>query len=89
MKVIASLAIALVVLTAGVASAQRKTDDARWVDECVRDSAGYVFTSERVKVMYCSCMVARMSDRETRSVSEWEQANPRIRDDCARRAGWN
>jgi hypothetical protein len=88
MKAIASLAIALVVLTAGVATAQRKTDDARWVDQCVRDSVGYA-VSERIKVMYCSCMVARMSDNETRSVSQWEQANPRIRDDCARRAGWN
>ncbi len=74
-------------LIATAASAQN-TDDARWVDQCVRDSAGYN-VSERVKVMYCSCMVARMSNSETRSVSQWEQANPKIRDDCARRAGWN
>lgn len=90
MKTMSCLSVAIVLLTAGVAAAQkRQTSDARWVDECVRDSAGYIFTSERVKVMYCSCMVSRMSDNETRSVSEWEQANPRIRDDCARRAGWN
>ncbi len=89
MKGIAFLSAAIIALTAGVAAAQKKTDDARWVDQCVRDSAGYILTSERVKVMYCSCMVARMSDNETRSVSQWEQANPRVRDDCARRAGWN
>ena len=89
MKAIALLSVAALVLTAGVASAQkRQTDDAQWVDQCVRDSVGYA-VSERIKVMYCSCMVARMSDNETRSVSQWEQANPRIRDDCARRAGWN
>ena len=88
MKAIAYLSLAILVSMAGDAAAQRKTDDARWVDQCVRDSAGYA-ASERVKVMYCSCMVAKMSDSETRSVSQWEQANPRIRDDCARRAGWN
>lgn len=72
----------------GNALAQKQTDDVKWVNQCVRDSAGYA-VSEQVKIMYCSCMVARMSDNETRSVTQWEQANPRIRDDCARRAGWN
>ncbi len=89
MKGIALLSAAIIALSANVAAAQkRQTDDSRWVDQCVRDSAGYA-VSERIKVMYCSCMVTRMSDNETRSVSQWEQANPRVRDDCARRAGWN
>jgi hypothetical protein len=88
-KGIAILSAAIIALSTGVAAAQkRQTDDSRWVDQCVRDSASYA-VSERIKVMYCSCMVARMSDNETRSVSQWEQANPRVRDDCARRAGWN
>jgi hypothetical protein len=89
MKAIAYLSLAITALMAGDAAAQnRQTDDVRWVNQCVRDSAGYP-VSEQVKIMYCTCMVARMSDNETRSVSQWEQANPRIRDDCARRAGWN
>jgi hypothetical protein len=54
----------------------------------VRDSAGYA-VSEQVKIMYCTCMVSKMSDSETRSVTQWERANPAARDDCARRAGWN
>lgn len=77
-------------LLAGSATAQTKqTDDVRWVNQCVRDSAGYTNVSEQVKVMYCTCMVSKMSDNEIRSVTQWEQANPRTRDDCARRAGWN
>ena len=73
-------------LLAGNAFAQ--TDDVKWVNQCVKDSAGYNVT-EQVKIMYCSCMVGKMTDRETRSVTQWEQANPEAAKDCARRAGWN
>ena len=74
-------------LIAGGAAAQT-SDDVKWVNQCVRDSASYN-VSEQVKIMYCTCMVSKMSDNETRSVTQWERANPRARDDCARRAGWN
>lgn len=87
MKFIATSFIACLIATSATAQT-KQTDDVRWVNQCVRDSAGYN-VSEQVKIMYCSCMVSRMSDNETRSVTQWEQANPRIRDDCARRAGWN
>ena len=73
-------------LVAGNAAAQ--TDDVRWVNQCVRDSASYP-VSEQVKIMYCTCMVSKMSNNETRSVTQWERANPVARDDCAKRAGWN
>jgi hypothetical protein len=74
-------------LIAGSAWAQ-STDDVKWVNQCVRDSASYA-VSQQVKIMYCTCMVSKMSDNETRSVTQWERANPAARDDCARRAGWN
>ena len=82
-----SLAIGAL-LVGGAAAQQRQSDDVRWVNQCVRDSASYN-VSQQVKVMYCTCMVGKMSDNETRSVTQWEQANPAARDDCARRAGWN
>ena len=74
-------------LIAGSAAAQT-SDDVKWVNQCVRDSASYP-VSEQIKIMYCTCMVSKMTDNETRSVTQWERANPRARDDCARRAGWN
>ena len=70
------------------ASAMAQTADVRVVNQCVRDSAGYT-VSEQVKIMYCTCMVGKMSNNETRSVTQFEQANPAARNDCARRAGWN
>ncbi len=82
-------AFAALVLGCCIASsASAQTADVRWVNQCVRDSASYP-VSEQVKIMYCTCMVTRMPEGETRSVTQWEQANPRVRDDCARRAGWN
>lgn len=74
-------------MTAGSAAAQT-TDDVKWVNQCVRDSAGYA-VSEQVKIMYCTCMVSKMDDNENRSVTQWERANPAARRDCARRAGWD
>ena len=85
----AILSIAACTLIVGGATAQRQSDDVRWVNQCVRDSAADRSVSEQVKIMYCTCMVSKMSDNETRSVTQWEQANPRARDDCAKRAGWN
>lgn len=74
-------------LIAGSTAAQT-TDDVKWINQCVSDSAGYA-VSQQVKLMYCACMVSKMSDNETRSVTQWERANPAARDDCAKRAGWN
>lgn len=70
----------------GVAMAQ--TPEVRLVNQCVRYSAPYP-VSEQIKTMYCKCMVTRIPDGETRSVTQFERVNPTIRDDCARRAGWN
>ncbi|HJQ60352.1 MAG TPA: hypothetical protein VJ890_25835 [Vineibacter sp.] len=86
MKSIYAAVILIGCLVAGSAFAQ--TDDVKWVNQCVKDSAGYQ-VSEQVKVMYCTCMVGKMNDKETRSVTQWEQANPEAAKDCARRAGWN
>ena len=81
---IAALALAGI-LSAGSALAQ--SDDVKWVNQCVKDSAGYNVT-EQVKIMYCTCMVSKMTDKETRSVTQWEQANPAAAKDCADRSGW-
>lgn len=58
------------------------------VNQCLRDSIGYP-VSQQTKTMYCTCMVDKMSESETRSVTQWERVNPLARDVCARRAGWD
>jgi len=84
MKIAALSFVGCLVASAALAT----TDDVRVVNQCVADSAGYA-VSEKIKIMYCTCMVGKMSENETRSVSQFEEANPRMRDDCAKRAGWD
>ncbi len=87
MKTVAMLSLVIGALLVGGAVAQQ-SDDVKWVNQCVADSASYN-VSQQVKIMYCTCMVSKMSDNENRSVTQWERANPGARDDCAKRAGWN
>ena len=63
------------------------SQDAKYVDQCVQDSAGMSAT-QQVKIMYCTCMVGKMDDNETRSVTQWEVANPTIAAECAHLSGW-
>ena len=37
---------------------------------------------------YCICMNEKMDDNETRTISQWERANPKAMADCDKEAGW-
>lgn len=81
--------IGLVLLGAGCATTgSSSAEDRRWVEQCIRDNADEG-ASRRVVTAYCRCMVNRMSDHETRSVTQWERANPRARRECSRQTGWD
>ncbi|MBF0126371.1 MAG: hypothetical protein HQM02_04080 [Magnetococcales bacterium] len=62
-------------------------DDMRWISRCMRDNAG-ARVPPSVVSGYCTCMNDKMSDNETRSISEWEKSHPRARAACERQAGW-
>ena len=65
-----------------------QSDDVKWINKCIADSAGISGTMQQ-KTMYCSCMVSKMDEHETRSVTQWEKANPAAMKDCEKRSGWN
>ncbi|MBS7791209.1 hypothetical protein KTR66_14490 [Roseococcus sp. SDR] len=77
----------LLALAGCVTTSGSTADDRRWITQCVRDNADEG-ASRRVVTAYCTCMVNRMSNNETRSVTQWERANPRARRECSREAGW-
>ena len=83
---VALLAGGSLLIVSGTSIAQ-ESEAAKWVKQCVADSAGMAAT-EQVKIMYCTCMVGKMSDNETRTVTQWEQANPAAAAECAKLAGW-
>jgi hypothetical protein len=83
------LASCLVIVTTVALSypSHAQSEDAQYVRKCVQDSAGMA-ASQEVKLMYCTCMVGKMSATETRSVTQWEQANVAEARECAHLSGW-
>jgi hypothetical protein len=53
---------------------QMNADDLKWVNECIRDNRDEPGGTPAIN--------------ETRSITQWEKANPRARRDCERQAGW-
>ena len=77
------------VATTGPASAQKmNADDIKWVNQCIEDSKGEPGATPAIARKYCICMNEKMDDNETRSITQWEKANPRARRECERQAGW-
>ncbi|MBF0179903.1 MAG: hypothetical protein HQM03_07745 [Magnetococcales bacterium] len=62
-------------------------DDRAWIRECIRDNR-HEGQSKRTVTIYCTCMNNRMSDNETRSITQWEKSHPRAMAACEAEAGW-
>jgi hypothetical protein len=87
MKMLAAAAALATVLLPATASAQMTTDDLKWVNQCLRDNKGAGVSQDVVR-KYCVCMNNKMDDNETRSISQWEKANPKARAACDAESGW-
>lgn len=62
-------------------------DDRKWVSRCMADNRDAKVSVEIVR-KYCMCMNDAMDDNETRSITQFEKANPKIRAKCDRVSGW-
>jgi hypothetical protein len=65
----------------------QSADDKKWVNQCLTDNKGATVSVDIVR-KYCTCMNDKMSDNETRSITQWEKANPAARVACDRESGW-
>lgn len=61
-------------------------DDVKWTNQCIADNKGGA--SDAIIRKYCVCMNEKMDNNETRSITQWEKANPRARAACDRESGW-
>lgn len=88
MKTISKLVLAGVLLgsVCGAATAAT-TDDVKWINQCVSDNAGEG-APQSVVLKYCTCMNNKMSNNETRSITQWEKTHPAARHACDRESGW-
>jgi len=89
MKYIAGAFVLAVSFAAGSAFAQKmNADDLKWVNQCIDDSRGEPGATPAIARIYCICMNEKMSDNETRSITEWEKTHPVEREACDKMAGW-
>ncbi|HWV40759.1 hypothetical protein [Pseudorhodoplanes sp.] len=71
------------------ASAQMTQDDLKWVNQCIADNKNEKGATPAIVRAYCICMNEKMDDNETRTITQWEKANPKARVACEKQAGWN
>ncbi|BBL72040.1 hypothetical protein [Methylogaea oryzae] len=86
LKSIAFAAFAAVSLVAS-AGANAGADDVKWIAQCLQDNADAKVAAEVVNA-YCSCMNNKMSENETKSISQWEKSHPAEMAACEKEAGW-
>lgn len=63
-------------------------DDKKWIRQCLADNQEAKVAAAVVS-SYCTCMNNKMSDNETRSITQWEKTNPGARKACEQESGWN
>lgn len=89
MKTLASVLAAVAAMTlSDVASAQMTADDMKWINQCISDNKGEKGGTPAIVRTYCICMNEKMDDNESRSITQWEKANPNARVACEKQAGW-
>ena len=73
---------------AGTAAFAQSADDKKWINQCLSDNKDAKVAASVVST-YCTCMNNKMSDNETRSITQWEKTNPGARKACEQESGWN
>ena len=81
--VFAALGTALFANMAYAASA----DDKKWIAQCISDNKDEGAKASVIRA-YCECMVDKMPESETRSVTQWEKSHETERKACDKEAGW-
>ena len=81
------LAFAFAVCLLGGHAAFANSDDMKWVAQCVQDNSDAKVSVDVVS-KYCTCMDNKMSDNETRTITQWEKSHPTERKACDAESGW-
>jgi hypothetical protein len=85
MKTFAALLLATSIFATSAAFAAT-TDDVKWINACLKDNKGEA--ADAVILKYCTCMNNKMSDNETRSITQWEKTHETERKACDKESGW-
>jgi hypothetical protein len=75
-------------LSNGVMAQSMNADDMKWINQCISDNKSEPGGTPAIVRAYCICMNEKMDNNETRSITQWEKANPGARKTCEKTAGW-
>ena len=62
-------------------------EDEKWIAQCISDNKNEGAKASVVRI-YCECMVDKMEESETQTVTQWEKAHVKERKECDKAAGW-
>ena len=85
---IATCLFAACVWIAPATAQKMDADDVKWINQCIDDNRNEAGATPAIVRTYCMCMNEKMDSNETRSITQWEKANPNARRACERQAGW-
>jgi len=86
MAILAFASVSVAVLPASAQS--MNADDMKWINQCINDNKSEAGGTPQIVRAYCICMNEKMDNNETRSITQWEKANPAARRDCEAKSGW-
>jgi len=86
-KILLAVVAGALLASSAAFAQQMSADDLKWINQCIRDNARPGPSPEVVR-KYCICMNEKMDDNETRTITQWERANPKAMADCDRVSGW-
>ncbi len=82
-----AFAMLLVGTVIGSAAAMANADDTKWIAQCITDNSDAKVDAS-VVTKYCTCMNDKMSDNETRTITQWEKTHPKEEAQCDKESGW-
>ncbi|MGC1466872.1 MAG: hypothetical protein WA792_14190 [Pseudolabrys sp.] len=86
MKLVTAALLAAASCFVANAAIAATTDDVKWINQCVNDNKGDA--ADSVILKYCTCMNNKMSNNETRSITQWEKTHVAERKACDKESGW-
>jgi hypothetical protein len=85
--ILALIGAACIATSATNAARAAGGEDKKWIAQCVSDNKNEGAKDSVVRI-YCKCMVDKMEDSETQTVTQWEKTHATERKACDKEAGW-
>jgi len=67
--------------------ASSDANEIKWIADCMDENMNKGQSAEVLR-KYCECMISKMYDNESESITHWEKSHPQEQKECSYKAGW-